>query len=135
MILAASGAVARRAARPGRRSSGTLSLAAADRRGDDRTVEGPAVIKQTRSRQAGTCTLTFALPAEEVTGAVSVVGTFNDWTPGQHVLKRRSNGTASASVVVPGGTTVRFRYLAEHGRWFDDHAADVVTADGSVVHV
>lgn len=52
-----------------------------------------------------------------------------------HVLRRRSNGTASASVTVPAGTDVRFRYLGEQGRWFDDADADLVTADGGLVRV
>ncbi|MGY4644231.1 isoamylase early set domain-containing protein [Cellulomonas sp. URHB0016] len=86
-----------------------------------------------KSRTAATCTLTFALPSTAVDGTVSVVGTFNDWTPGAHPLRRRSNGTASTSVKVPVGTTVRFRYLGENGLWFDDADADEITVDGSVV--
>jgi 1,4-alpha-glucan branching enzyme len=88
-----------------------------------------------KSRSAATCTLTFALPSSAVDGTVSVVGTFNDWTPGAHPLRRRSNGTASTSVKVPVGTTVRFRYLGENGRWFDDADADEITVEGSVVLV
>ncbi|MCV2394654.1 isoamylase early set domain-containing protein [Actinotalea sp. M2MS4P-6] len=79
--------------------------------------------------------LTFALPTEALPGPVSVVGTFNDWTPGSHVLRRRSNGMSSASVTVPAGTTVHFRYLADGGAWFDDTEADAVTAEGSFVSV
>ena len=94
----------------------------------------PPVLKKSRSAASATCTLTFALPAAALEGPVSVVGTFNDWTPGAHALRRRSNGTASTSVVVPVGTTVRFRYLGEHGHWFDDAEADEITPDGSVVH-
>ena len=37
-------------------------------------------------------------------------------------------------MTVPAGETVRFRYLGEQGRWFDDADADEITADGSVVH-
>jgi 1,4-alpha-glucan branching enzyme len=88
-----------------------------------------------KSRSAATCTLTFALPSSAVDGTVSVVGTFNDWTPGAHPLRRRSNGTASTSVKVPVGTTVRFRYLGENGLWFDDADADEITVEGSVVLV
>ncbi len=93
----------------------------------------PPVLKKSRSARTATSTLTFALPAAELDGPVSVVGTFNDWTPGAHPLRRRSNGTASTSVTVPTGTTVRFRYLGEHGRWFDDADADAITPEGGVV--
>ena len=50
----------------------------------------------------------------------AVVGNFNGWTPGAHVLRRRSNGTRSVSVTVPTGSSVHFRYLGENGLWFDD---------------
>ncbi|MDM8084461.1 isoamylase early set domain-containing protein [Cellulomonas cellasea] len=89
------------------------------------------MLKKSRSAASATCTLTFALPASTL--PVSVVGTFNDWTPGAHPLRRRSNGTASTSVTVPVGTTVRFRYLGDNGLWFDDADADEITADGGVV--
>ena len=32
----------------------------------------------------------------------------------------RGRSTRSASVTVPPGSTLRFRYLAEGGQWFDD---------------
>lgn len=87
-----------------------------------------------KSRAAASATrLTFALPTTAVSGPVSVVGTFNDWTPGTHVLRRRSNGTSSVTVTVPTGTAVTFRYLGEHGRWFDDDTADEITTEGSLV--
>ncbi|MGN8244525.1 isoamylase early set domain-containing protein [Cellulomonas soli] len=86
-----------------------------------------------RSRSATSTTLTFALPTATLDGPVSVVGSFNAWTPGAHPLRRRSNGTASTSVTVPAGTEVRFRYLGEGGRWFDDVDADLITAEGGVV--
>ena len=93
------------------------------------------MLKKSRSVKTATCTLTFALPAAELDGPVSVVGTFNDWTPGAHPLRRRSNGTASVSVVVPVGTDVRFRYLGDKGRWFDEAEADVLTPEGGLVRV
>ncbi len=64
--------------------------------------------------------MTFTLPANEPSGAVSVVGNFNDWNPFAHPLRRRANSTRSAAVTVQAGTTLHFRYLAEGGVWFDD---------------
>lgn len=91
------------------------------------------MLKRSRSTKSATCTVTFSLPSEALDGPVSVVGSFNGWTPGAHPLRRRSNGTASASVTVPAGTEVRFRYLGAGGRWFDDAEADLITAEGGVV--
>jgi hypothetical protein len=68
--------------------------------------------------------VTFVLPVEQPSGVVSVVGDFNKWEPGAHELRKRSNGTRSASIEVESGTTLRFRYLGSDGHWFDDEHAD-----------
>ena len=78
------------------------------------------MIRQTRVAKSDDVKITFALPADEPQGKVSVVGDFNDWTPGKNVLAKRANGTRSASVTLPKGSRVRFRYLGENGHWFDD---------------
>jgi 1,4-alpha-glucan branching enzyme len=78
------------------------------------------LIKTTRPGQDGTVRVTFALPADEPDGAVSVVGNFNDWDPFAHPLRRRANRTRSVAVTVPAGSTLHFRYLGEDGKWFDD---------------
>ena len=88
-----------------------------------------------RSRLFGQKTrITFALPADHPVGEVSVVGTFNDWTPGRHRLQRRRNGTRTVSVTLAPGEH-RFRYLATGGVWFDDHTADGVDAQASVIRL
>jgi 1,4-alpha-glucan branching enzyme len=81
------------------------------------------LIKTTKPGRNGTVRVTFALPADNPSGAVSVVGDFNDWNPFAHPLRRRGNGTRSAAVTVPAGSKLRFRYLGEHGMWFDDDTA------------
>jgi len=82
------------------------------------------VIRQTRVAKSNDVKITFAIPADDPQGQVSVVGDFNDWTPGKHVLAKRANGTRSASVTLPQGGRFRFRYLGENGHWFDDTEAD-----------
>ncbi len=79
--------------------------------------------------------LTFALPTADLPGTVSVVGTFNGWAPGAHVLRKRSNGTSSVSVTLPSGSTAHFRYLGPGGAWFDEPDADAITSDGSFVRL
>jgi hypothetical protein len=78
------------------------------------------LIKTTKPGNDGTVRVTFTLPADEPAGAVSVVGSFNNWDPFAHPLRRRANRTRSAAVTVRSGTTLHFRYLAEGGVWFDD---------------
>jgi 1,4-alpha-glucan branching enzyme len=86
------------------------------------------MVKTAKVRRDGTVRVTFTLPAGNPSGAVSVVGDFNDWDPFAHPLRLRANRTRSASVTVPAGSTLRFRYLAEGGRWFDDET--ILAADG-----
>jgi 1,4-alpha-glucan branching enzyme len=75
--------------------------------------------------------VTFVLDQDASPGTVSVVGDFNDWTPGAHVLKKRSNGTRSISITLPVGHRTHFRYLGENGHWFDDEQVDGHDAQGA----
>jgi len=93
------------------------------------------MIKVARPTSHGTVRVTFSLPAGEPAGAVSVVGDFNGWDPHAHPLRKRSNGARTAVVDVPAGTTLRFRYLAEGGRWFDDDTAAPAGDDGTSITV
>lgn len=77
----------------------------------------------------------FVLPDDIHEGAVSVVGSFNDWRPGAHRLVRRSNGTRSVTIAVPRGQELRFRYLGKGGVWFDDPDAHEITREGSVFRI
>lgn len=86
-----------------------------------------------RQCRGGQVRLTFVLPNDAVAGAVSVVGDFNAWTPGANPLVKRRNGTRSAVVSVPSGAELRFRYLGEGGRWFDDEDADEHDHHGGLV--
>jgi 1,4-alpha-glucan branching enzyme len=93
------------------------------------------LIRRTRVAKSSDVKLTFTLPPGDPPGEVSVVGDFNAWTPGQHRLVKRANGSRSVTVTVPTGSTVRFRYLGENGHWFDEPQADTVDLDGSVLRV
>ena len=86
-----------------------------------------------RKKGATGVSVTFVLPNDEPAGPVSVVGDFNDWTPGAHVLRKRSNGTRSVSLTLPVGHRTHFRYLGEGGHWFDDEQVDGHDAQGAYV--
>lgn len=80
------------------------------------------MVKVGKPDASGAVRVTFSLPDSPPTGGVSVVGDFNDWDPYAHPMRRRGNGSWSAVVTVPVGSTLRFRYLADGGRWFDDES-------------
>jgi 1,4-alpha-glucan branching enzyme len=65
---------------------------------------------------------------------VSVVGDFNDWTPGAHPFQARGDGTRAVSLVLPKGRINAFRYLADGGVWFDEEDADHHDGANCYVH-
>jgi hypothetical protein len=93
------------------------------------------LIKTTKPGRDGTVRVTFALPIDEPGGPVSVVGSFNDWNPFTHPLRKRANRTRSAAVTVEAGTTLHFRYLAEGGVWFDDESVPAQEGRGAAITV
>ncbi|MGA8462040.1 MAG: isoamylase early set domain-containing protein [Streptosporangiaceae bacterium] len=93
------------------------------------------MIKVAKPTSSGTVRVTFVLPAAEPAGAVSVVGDFNDWNPYAHPLRKRANGVRSAVVILPAGTTLRFRYLAQGGVWFDDDTAERRDGQGATISI
>jgi hypothetical protein len=93
------------------------------------------VIKTSKLGRDGTVRITFALPADAPSGPVSVVGSFNDWNPHTHPLRRRANQTRSAAVTVRAGSTLHFRYLGEGGVWFDDETVPVPHGRDAIITV
>jgi 1,4-alpha-glucan branching enzyme len=73
---------------------------------------------------ADTVKVTFVVSAEQCDQPVSVVGDFNGWDPLATPLRKRSNGTRSATLELPAGGAYRFKYLADGGSWFCDPDAD-----------
>jgi 1,4-alpha-glucan branching enzyme len=53
---------------------------------------------------------------------ISVVGDFNDWDRTANLLWEQPGGTHSLTLALHPGR-YRFRYVTEHGRWFDDDTA------------
>src|SRR5262245_58566219 len=92
------------------------------------------MLKIDRTRTGG-ARLTFVLNHHEPRGRVSVVGDFNEWRPGAHELRPRSNGTRSVAVTVPDGTPVRFRYLGENGHWCNETEHPDVRQVGADSHI
>jgi hypothetical protein len=113
----------RPADRGGEKEAGTAACTCRDGKRDQhrpRVAEDRSPMISTTALPFNKVRVTFSLDHAHPAGATSVVGCFNDWTPGRHTLRRRSNGSRSASVVLPRGRSVSFRYLTEGGVWTDD---------------
>ena len=101
-------------------------------RGSDGDTVAIAVSADLASGQPTvTFTILDASPDDEA--VVSVVGSFNDWQPGQHTLTVQDDGRLTVAVKVSGEDDLHFRYLRTGGVWFDDNDADEITADGGVI--
>ncbi|WP_229022995.1 isoamylase early set domain-containing protein [Actinomarinicola tropica] len=88
----------------------------------------------------GQCKVTFELASEIGATGAHVCGDFNDWSPSATPMKRRKDGTLTATVTLETGRRYRFRYLLDDGRWENDWAADGYApndygGDDSVVEV
>jgi hypothetical protein len=75
----------------------------------------------------GESVITFILAADDHRGDLSVVGSFNDWTPGVDVFAVRGDGTQTATIRVSKDSEVYFRYQGTGDHWFDDR--DAMTDD------
>ncbi|AYV26459.1 hypothetical protein EES41_06955 [Streptomyces sp. ADI95-16] len=62
-----------------------------------------------RKRRKDRAEVTFVLPAGTPPGPVSVVGDFNHWQPGAHVLVPREDGMRAVTVALPRKATHAFR--------------------------
>ncbi len=71
--------------------------------------------------------VTFTLSKDHPHAPLAVVGDFNSWDASAHPLKRRRDGTHSASVTLKSGQRYEFRYMCERGQWCNDEAADGYT--------
>lgn len=84
------------------------------------------MIKVQTNKKATKATITFSLPLDQTPEPVSVAGSFNEWDPLAHPLKKRSNGTRSAKIEVDLPTVVEFKYLGDGGVWFADDEVEIV---------
>ena len=92
------------------------------------------MIKRQKSK-GGATKVTFVLPIEDAPADTSVVGDFNNWDPLANPMKKRSNGTRSASVEIGEGEVINFRYLADGGHWFCDSDTDITDEGNSQLAV
>ncbi|WP_411103142.1 isoamylase early set domain-containing protein [Streptomyces sp. cmx-4-9] len=87
-----------------------------------------------RKQLKGRTKVTFVLAENAPAGPVSVVGDFNDWTPGAHTLQPRGDGTRAVTVALAPQSAHSFRYLAAGDYWFDEESADGHDGTNGLLH-
>lgn len=76
----------------------------------------------TKRKRLGKVQVTFVLEEPPAPEPVYVSGDFNGWS--RTAFKPARDGTLRATVTLPPGDKVAFRYVTEDGTWFDEPSAD-----------
>jgi 1,4-alpha-glucan branching enzyme len=83
------------------------------------------------SKSKPLCKVTFELSSDQVQGKqVSLVGEFNEWNSSNTLLKKQKNGNFKATLELPIGSEVQFRYLVDGQNWINDDSADKYVPSG-----
>ncbi len=78
------------------------------------------MITKKKLRGGQKISVTFKHEGHAEAEIVEVVGDFNEWTGGTHVMKKRKDGTWSVTLRLPRRGTYEFRYLADGEEWFTE---------------
>ncbi len=72
------------------------------------------------------CKVKFTLSPEEAGNAetAALLGDCNNWNPEATPMKKQKDGSFSATINLPAGSTNKFRYLLDGKRWVNDSMAD-----------
>jgi 1,4-alpha-glucan branching enzyme len=77
------------------------------------------------------CKVTFELASDQVQGnQVLLLGDFNNWDSEGTQLKKQKNGNYKATLDLPVGNDIQFRYLVDGKSWINDDAADKYVPSG-----
>ncbi len=87
------------------------------------------MIKKQHLKSRPVCKVTFTLPESVEANSASVAGSFNDWDPNAHPLRRLRSGLWRTTIELEPGQTYQFRYLVDGETWYNDE-----DADGTVVN-
>ena len=84
------------------------------------------MIKKQFLKARPVCKATFSVPSSDVQGKkIGVVGEFNNWDTDKPInMTKKKTGVYSATVELPLGKNVEFRYLVDGERWLNDTDAD-----------
>ncbi|MBN1666361.1 MAG: isoamylase early set domain-containing protein [Anaerolineales bacterium] len=85
------------------------------------------MIKKTYAKDKQTCRVTFKIPTARGAEKAHLCGDFTDWEITCIPMKRRKDGSFSATVMLQTGQSFRYRYLVDDTYWENDEVADAYT--------
>ena len=80
--------------------------------------------KKNYTKTGRSCRVTFELPAEVNAQEVYLCGDFNQWNQDSHPMKRRKDGSFSATISLKPGQQYRYKFFVDGERWENDWAAE-----------
>jgi 1,4-alpha-glucan branching enzyme len=94
-------------------------------KGDVQHPDVPGLSRE-YSKDKSKCLVTFWLPkaAAPEARSVSVAGTFNNWNPKLHMMKKLQSGDFGLRVALEAGKEHAFRYIIDEARWVNAWDAD-----------
>ncbi len=87
------------------------------------------MLTKSYSKTGKSCRVTFRAPAELEADTAAVLGEWNTWSPENHPMKKRKDGSWSVTVSLDAGQDYRFRYLLDGERWTNDETPDRLVAN------
>lgn len=82
------------------------------------------MINKSYSKNGKACRVTFEIPPGSGAERAYLCADFTEWEKTCIPMKRRKDGSFTASVNLKTGQEYYFRYLLDDGRWENDEAAD-----------
>jgi 1,4-alpha-glucan branching enzyme len=88
-------------------------------------------VKKQYFKKKPSCKVTFSAPKQFASSAntVHLVGDFNDWNRSITPMKRRKNGSFTATLYLRPDCEYEFRYLLDGITWENDPQADKYVAN------
>ena len=83
-------------------------------------------IKKEFIPEKGICRVRFTLHESILNHAnrVAIVGDFNSWQTGKHLMRKNKDGHFTAKIELPIGKVYQFRYLIDKYTWDNEWDAD-----------
>jgi 1,4-alpha-glucan branching enzyme len=89
-------------------------------------------IKKQLLKSKPICKVTFEISPDQAKDSISasVLGSFNEWQPQIHPLKRLKDGSFKTTIDLETGISYQFRYLLDDNKWLTDSEADDFVPSG-----